>query len=352
MSASRPLSSRINLENQVRAQFQCPTKWVSFSAPMCQICAIAHCLAMDAFVNKLCQAYFQSHPDILESGPAARYEGFSHILENRDIPVGVANLRYTFVHGRIEYRLASGPNRVSGKVLVKYFDSLQQVVGAADGFASFAREVTFFRRLLPALQRHKRIGCVPKLCASQVSATGTANQKVLLFECPAGVINFACCSFLGETHLALMVNQIAELHVAYWLAHSADPTFWPAEKFVHWPFAQPQRVVPLLKRCFQPIDEIAQNSIAHVEAKERLRNLLDDFEERLRAPFSLEVRNACWTMCHQSFGQNNVVFEHYRHLPNQLRIFNWQSMGYASLGVDLVIVLFVEQKRRRAQVSV
>ncbi|KAK7592986.1 hypothetical protein V9T40_007738 [Parthenolecanium corni] len=304
---------------------------------------------MNAFVSKLLKAFVQSRPDLIER--QAIVDEFGLIVMNEGVQLSAAaNLRYNFVLGRIECRGGGGRRRTCAKVLIKYFESRQQAPGSLDGYAAFAREIYFFRTLLPMLRRAKPLPSVPKLYASRVAATVVAHRQAIVFEWPVELVhlNLSCDSLLGPSRLTLMVKRIAELHVAYWAAQRVQPDRWPLTSLAHVPYTQPELAQSLLVRCYRPMFENVDTLAHYAPAKLRLAQMLNHFGERLRAPFSIALSNRCWTLCHQNYGQHNVVFEDFSYQqPRQLRIFNWQSMGLASLAVDLVIVMFVESEKKR-----
>lgn len=105
-------------------------------------------------------------------------------------------------------------------------------------------------------------------------------------------------------------------------------------------------IVEILKRCLQPLLQvitIAANT-EYAEAVGRLQTMLAEFESRINRPFAHAANNVCRLVCHQHYTQLNAAFKHEPGLQKltDMRIVNWQWLGFASLGVDLVYLLAVE----------
>lgn len=109
-------------------------------------------------------------------------------------------------------------------------------------------------------------------------------------------------------------------------------------------------VVEILQRCLKPLLQVATAAAdpKHTEALSRLKTMLAQFEVRLKRPFVHEEDNMCRLVCHQHYTQQNVAFlqEPGVRKLTDLRIVNWQWLGFASLGVDLVYLLAVEGSDR------
>lgn len=112
-------------------------------------------------------------------------------------------------------------------------------------------------------------------------------------------------------------------------------------------FEQYHLVLPLLDRCLQSLQLDFKYQYPeekhYVDGVRRLKLMVDQFPQCLHEPLSASSGHDCWVLCHQNYSQANVLYRYDETLqPVDLRICNWQWMGFASLGVDLVVLLFVE----------
>ncbi|KAK7592988.1 hypothetical protein V9T40_007740 [Parthenolecanium corni] len=305
---------------------------------------------MKTFVKNLAQSYFNENRETF--GEEAIF--VTLILGEKFRKVTVAELSYTITAGTIIYRESTrASGHLSTNLLIKYFDATGSPPGLVPGFASFSQELHFLRSTLPTFDAAKPIRHLfPSFCASAVIATRSTNRNVVFFEWPLKA-DLGKAFPLGFSRGLLMVKRIAELHASSLLLQRND-----AQLFENLNCAYLERtlfhapsVLHVLLNCLQPLyadHRYETGSSEHFrEGVTRLQRLLDDFDDRLNVPFArARAGDLCWVWCHRDYSQESVVFELASNKsPADVKIFNCQSMGLASLGVDLVVPLFVEIQR-------
>lgn len=77
--------------------------------------------------------------------------------------------------------------------------------------------------------------------------------------------------------------------------------------------------------------------------------MVADFGPPLMKPCIRDGGNACRVVCHKHYTQLNVAFKHESGVGQltDMRIINWQWVGFASLGVDLVLLLVADGHQPR-----
>lgn len=303
---------------------------------------------MITFVDDLVKAYFIEYAVALEE--LASFERFH--IEDVQCNVAIGYQRYQLIRGRaIVYRVTDERFYQYPTILVKYFDSREQTAGFQDGSALFARELAFFRILLPVLVEVDAsvAELVPKLYASRLAGSGFANKSAILMECPRGHLDLKCTSFLEAALVSLMVQKIGHFHACSFVARGKRPDLLSNPNYSHPMFAHYGRVLPTLERCLELLrtDPANRQPNGHLKGGlSRLSQIINDFGVYLNAGFARDAQNNCWVLCHQNYSRANVTFELDNGVPVSVKILNWQSMGFASLAVDLVIPLFVETNSR------
>lgn len=286
---------------------------------------------MDYFIADLARMYILDRSVVL--GDDVTFTGFAQ-TSSRDINLGGA--QYKFVVGVINFE-SGGRSEETTLKLVKCIELVGQSSDVEGGYELFAREMTFFQTVLPAFDSVRQIRqLVPTFRASCATMTASSDVGTILFETPKGILNFDCPSFVYPARLSSMVRVIAEFHACSFLTRQLNQDFFANPKLSTPTRTKYTHALPKLRRFLTYFD-----GIPHYQLQmSRFRNMLDNFGDHLNLPFSPAARNHCWVVCHQNYSKCNLVFQHRStELPT---IFNWQSMGMASLGVDLVILLFIE----------
>lgn len=293
-------------------------------------------------INSLLKTYFYENRE--KFGQDAVFEGFKQ--------VGSASMDEKFafnvVFGSVIYT-CQNTCYSSKLMLAKYFDSkTQSLSGGYDVLSRFTVEMSFFRNVLPAfnsLRSAKHL--VPELWAAGAATTGSSDLVAIVFEHLDGFTEFGCSSFLDYPHLSLMARRIGEFHAYSMAARKANPHYLAQVNYSLTTFEQYHQVLPLLDRCLQSLHLDSKYQYPedqhYVDGIHRLKQMVDQFPQCLHEPLTASSRHDCWVLCHQNYSQANVLYRYDEtQQPVDMRICNWQWMGFASLGVDLVILLFVE----------
>ncbi|KAK7592987.1 hypothetical protein V9T40_007739 [Parthenolecanium corni] len=300
---------------------------------------------MESFVGNLAESFFNEHRETF--GEEAIFVRFA--LGERGLKVSVAEFSYTIAAGTVFYReSAQASAHSSANLLIKYFDAGESEL--LPGFASFAQEIHFLQATLPFFDAVKPIRHLfLPFCASGAIATQSTNRSAILFEWPHKA-DLGKAVPLGYSRGSLLMKRIAELHASSLLLQRSDALLFDNLNCTFLEQAQldAQLVLPTLRSCLQPLyedpryedqyDQHFHNGVL------RLAFMLDDFAHRLNIPFvRANASDRCWVLCHQNYCQESVVFEQAGDQSHEdVKIFNSQMTGFASLGVDLVVPLLVE----------
>lgn len=306
---------------------------------------------MESIVENLAESYFNENRE-KAFGPKATFVKYKQIGDTRN--VSIAGLSYQFAVGCIMYRKGEVMNdRPQARLLVKYFESSESEPSLLRGFVPFCQELHFYQTVLPLLDQMKPTKHLfVELCSSCTSATPTSNRNTIVFKWPSRAASFKreSANTINYPRCLLMLKTIAQFHVRSLHLEKANPDLFEGMNFAcpQPGYLNTELVLPTLVRCLQQLPKDHRFWIKSFplfrEGLSRLTRMIDNFDHHLRVPFSRSsVSNHCWVMCHQNYGQESIIYEPAkRGKPAGLKLFNCQSMGFASLGVDLVIPLFVE----------
>lgn len=268
--------------------------------------------------------------------------------------VSIDGLSYKFAVGRLAYRESPASGLSAKNLLVKYFEASESEPGFVLGYLPFQLELHFFQSVLPMFDEMKPTKHLfAKFCMSCTSATTSSNRSAIIFEWPRKNAIFekipSTFSF-GYSRCSLMLKRIAQFHAGSLLMKQLRPARYEEANFAC-PETGPlstQLVLPSLVRCLQPLQQDrrmdSRSNPYFRHGVTHLAQILENFDHHLRVPLTRSsTDDQCWVLCHQNYGQHSVIFEYVSIAsPTDMKIINCQSMGFASLGVDLVIPLFVE----------
>lgn len=305
---------------------------------------------MESYVRNVAESYFKDH-QVKVFGAAAVFVKFVQNAEVRT--VSMADLDYQFVVGRIVYRESAQGVVAYKNLLIRYFEATELEPGLLRGLIPLAREVHFLQTMLPNLDAWKPIKHLfLELRVSSAAGTQSSNQNAVVWQRPAWFTRFEKVSSLafGYAHCSLMVRRIAEFHACSLHVQTVYNALYENLNFANPQplFFDTEPLLPTLVRCLQPLYQDPrywnQSHLYFRNGVARLERMLETFVDHLSVPFvRSSTGNRCWVLCHQHYGQHSVVFEQDETgAPVDLRIFNCLSTDFASLGVDLVVPLFVE----------
>lgn len=288
----------------------------------------------------MAESYFNEHLKQV-FGAEAVFIKFELTESRRN--VSIDELPYTFAVGRLTYRESPTTSQSTQTLLVKHYAPPEAQSEFPQGYVPFTREQHFFQTVLPILDKIAPTQLpFAKYYVSCAVASPVSCQNVMIFEWrPENVAFEKVPPTFDHQHCLLMLKQIAQFHATSLLMKEQQSDLYnksieacPSQKF------DSRLVLPFLRNCLQPLQQDSQFS----QSVDSIDLILDNFEARLAVPFSsTKTDESCWVLCHQNYGQESVIFEQneVKELSG-LKIVNCQSMGFASLAVDLVIPLFVE----------
>lgn len=297
---------------------------------------------MKSIVDILVRPYFEDPASEFDSNTF--YLGYQLVEE--PINVRINSLIYQFIVGHIEYRRKDSLIcSSSSEYLVKYCECSESEPDS-QVFGPFITELHFFRTLLPALDRVRPIShTFVKFCNSNISAPATSNKTAMLFKWPEGarLSEKIPVRSLGSERCSSMLKSIARLHAQSLQLCRNDPD----GVFQISPFTNPltalfdlDSVLSVLRECHEKL--LLAREFPDEDGVKRFGQMLDKFARKVHRAFqSSKTPESCWVLCHRNFGQENVLFKEAEGGLDAI-IYNCQSMGFASLGVDIAIPLFVE----------
>ncbi|KAK7592993.1 hypothetical protein V9T40_007745 [Parthenolecanium corni] len=253
---------------------------------------------------------------------------------------------------------------VSGKIIYKINDDLCEsemvfvkFVSTEDPahtyrpsvVAMFETEIHFYTQVVPFLNSLRSIQHLIPTFLHNKKRTQQGDTIAILFRHvgPQWVgNNFK--SFLDYAHLSLMVRKIGEFHAYSFAAKSKDESQF--QKLLSFRNDSVTTAIELfevhmkrtLERCLQPLRQNRQ----YVEAVPRLEKLVQNFKEYVCQSFTCSPEDQYYVLGHRSFNQSNVLFSYVDHRPVDMKIMDWQSAEFVSLGIDLICLLYADASQQ------
>lgn len=259
--------------------------------------------------------------------------------------VCITNFNFYFTNGFIKYKLNGQSHTSQRRIMLQCADLKQQIY---DHSLPSSTEIAFFKVMVPQMQQltgRPMDHLFPGAYACRVGLTESSEKLVTIFEFPEGsvVVGNALLDF---SQLQLMARKIGEFHAYSFKMRSLKPGFGQDRHFVRPTYAGSDRVGAELQRCLQLWFQDPQypqllSQDGFKFGVDHLQEMVKYFFIRLPRGFNQQMAADCWVLSHQNYSQTSVVFDG-QEAQQDMRIFNWHSVGFASLAVDLVIMLFVE----------
>lgn len=306
---------------------------------------------MESLVNNVAESYFNiCNEHKRGSGQGSIFVQYKRIGD--PLTVSTAELTFRLVVGFILYRREGSMSCYSSsELLVKYFETFESFSSLLLGYEPFSQELYFFRTVLPIFDRLEPTAHLfVEICTSSTAATPTSNRSAIMYVWPQKAVSFEMVSTkpLIVSWCSLMLQKIAQFHSRSLRLQTAHPHLFEQLNVANPEPAQfnVQPVRLMLLWCVRKLQQYPQyvTSPPFRQGVSRFTTMIYDFGSLLKVPFwRSSTGSHCWVMCHQNFGLQSVIFQRERRgIPFDVKIFNCQTMGFASLAVDLVVPLFVE----------
>lgn len=98
------------------------------------------------------------------------------------------------------------------------------------------------------------------------------------------------------------------------------------------------KMVATLLKGLQPLRLVRR----YREAVVRVDEMLHDFADQVTKSYSRRPEDEHYVLGHLSYVQSNVLFRYEGGRPVDMKIVDWQSASFVSLGVDLIVTLYVD----------
>lgn len=313
---------------------------------------------MDGLMKNLAESYFNDFVNKVQYGwLGSTFSSFLPVPNQPTVTLWIAGLSYRLVFGEIKY---VRPDRVGSttKFLIKYLKTSKWPPMTRQGTVPFTEEVDFYEKVLPAFAPVRMTSQMfLKFCTSDAIELPHDERKLIMYEWPESAAVFEYCwPILDVEHCRMMLRRIGLFHARSLLMKASLP-----KVFEEWNDDNPplqrfdvDRIRSTLLFCLDQLSQLSliprydgENAERFSQGVIRFEQMIGRFDELLMIPFLAPVEEhprpsaheSCWVMCHRNYGKESVLFVDGK---EDMKIFNCQSMGLASLGVDVVIPLFVE----------
>lgn len=290
---------------------------------------------MNTFIDQLVREYFREYRQQKEEN--CDFVDFES--EEEPSPVGGHS---NGLSGRILY---SADHRLhkSPRLFVKFLSTEDQNLWPGSPIFWFRTEIHFYTRVAPLLDSFRSIRhLIPPFLHSKEDA----GRVAIVFDHlgSQGFVNTNQEWGLDLAHLSLMARKIGEFHAYSIAAQKLAPgqlherVALPVDSYTSLMTAQQSDTVQTLRQAMEPLRQDAQ----YANAVPRMETILANFAALVTRAFSSDSWNPDFVLCHRSYSQSNVMFRYSDDIPVDLVIVDWQTMAFASLGVDLGLVLYLE----------
>lgn len=297
---------------------------------------------MESLTEVLVKSYFEKNRNEI-FGSDAIFVGYQTI--RHFISVSSINHSYRVMIVTITYRTDKVTKTTKNvKVLVKVSETSVPPPDSLREFSPLNGELYFFETVLKFLKGPKPSDeLFLQNCSSCSSSTPTWKRMAIIFTWPIGAA-IIDASPLPYQRCSVMIRKIAQFHArSLWLKSETDELEFDRLSATHhfkYMNFNLEPVLVILRRCYHELNKEPQ----FAQNLDQFEAMLSEFECRLKAPFSRSsVGKHFWVMCHQNYGQDSVAFRGEAAVRSScLGIFNCHSVGFASVGVDIVMPLLVE----------
>ncbi|KAK7593082.1 hypothetical protein V9T40_007834 [Parthenolecanium corni] len=295
---------------------------------------------MNTFINELAREYFCEY---LNRRKEENLE-FKCFRSDDEQSSPVIGAHSDGVSGRILFTAADQRIGESPRLFVKFLSTEDEKLWPGCPVFWFRTEIHFFAEVAPMLDSLRSIRhLIPRFLHSK----DEAGKMAIAFDhlAPKGFVNADQKGRLDYAHLSLMARKIGEFHGYSFAARKLAPgqlekaASLPVDSYTSLVTAQQTQTVRTLRRALEPLGRDPQYADAVLRIE---RRVLADFVDSVTRAFSANSANADFVLCHRSYSQSNVMFRYASGRPVDLVIMDWQTVAFASLGVDLGLVLYLE----------
>lgn len=292
---------------------------------------------MNTFINQLVQEYFCEYCQ--QKGVSGEFVKF----ESEDAHNSAIGGHSIGMSGRILYTTGDQQVHESPQLFVKFLSTEDQNLWPGSPIFWFHTEIHFFTKVSPMLDSFRSIR---QLIPLFLHSKEDAGKVAIVFDhlVSQGFANTNREWGLDYAHLSLMARKIGEFHAYTFIVKKLAPgqlveaASLPVDSYASLMTAQQTQTVRTLRRALEPLRQDPE----YVNAVPRVEKILANFVGSVTQASSISSSNADFVLCHRSYSQSNVMFRYTGDTPVDLVIMDWQTMAFASLGVDLGLVLYLE----------
>lgn len=293
---------------------------------------------MEVLINNLAKEYFHSLD--VEDEPNLDFVSF----EEDDAAASSSGTHSSATSGKIFYKKDEQPCQ-SECIFVKFRITNSQAYDI-DVKLLFENEIHFYQNICPFLDSLRSIEhLVPKFLAFKRYSNADGDSiAIMLRRLGAEWVCHNYEGFMDYSHMSMMVRKLGEFHAYSFAAKQVDAIRF--EKLANVSANMLGCVLPVysakmvatLQRGLQPLRLRSQ----YREAVARIDQILNDFPNRVTKCYSKQPEDEYYVLGHLSYIQSNVLFRYDSGSPVDMKIMDWQTASFLSLGVDLIITLYVD----------
>ena len=255
------------------------------------------------------------------------------------------------VSGQVIYHRAEDKLCMSEMVFVKYYVPSGPQFHKYDLHSMFHNEIHFYTRVVPFLATLRSIHhLLPQFLDHLAEGPGVA----IMFRHlgPRWTCN-NYRSLLDYAHLRLMVRKLGEFHAYSFAARSrAEAQFQQLSTFSP---GRQQSVVDAVQADMKQtlagcVQSLSRDKL-YADAVPRLQTLLvHRLADFMLQSYTVSPEDPSYVLSHLSFNQSNVMFSYANRRPVDMKIMDWQTISFTSMGVDLLGLLYMDTcQQTRAQ---
>ncbi|XKL66108.1 hypothetical protein PGB90_009528 [Kerria lacca] len=303
---------------------------------------------MDVLVENALRKYFAEN---LASKGKTKYLNF----EPDDGAKGVDGRTSDYLSGKIRYEKDGEVCTTQSLFLKLMKDSKSSQMSKIEipkGFftATFNNEVLFYSVMKPFLDTFKPMdNLLPKFHNIQMDITVNVNNGALLLDNLRNS-EFVPCkqSDIEYNHLVLLMRKLGEFHAYSFYAKKKHPS----QFFILGGFFTEAHCLdpPLYKIWLRQRMEVAlkplENDSQYSAGLSKIKQLTEDIEGILSQHFKVDKTSETTVLAHRACRSENILFSYKNGKPNDLKLLDWQTCKLNYLGIDILLILYLEASQQ------
>ncbi|XKL65614.1 hypothetical protein PGB90_009034 [Kerria lacca] len=211
---------------------------------------------------------------------------------------------------------------------------------------NYINEKLFYTIIYPYFQSIKRVDhMIPQFFGTIARVKSDVFSAVLIFEnlLSTGYVPCKLENYLDFAHLSLIMKNLGVFHAYSIEARRIDTSTYFSLCSLFSDVVSSLTLVTqsVLIGRFKLALKFIENDTRYLAVRKKANEILENFQDFIMEFKTTDINSPLTVFCHRACKADNIMFRYNGNDPIQLKLLDWQTCHFASLAVDILVVLYL-----------